>query len=411
VKRVSIVNTVACNGGDAAILQAVFSLVRTALGEDTTFTVFDTHASVAAQHYPAISFRPQLWVTATQSPAWARALPRRFQETRVEAALDRPRLRALLGEEERTSIAILGESDLVVSTGGTYFVPTYRIRPRAFELGLAERLGRPYVLYTQSIGAFRARADRALLARVLRGARLVMLRDEASLHNAIDLGADEARCLLAPDAAFGLADPEVLARAPARRLPGGGLRVAISVRDWSRFAKGSKRVGMRRFETAVRALAEHLVRAHGAQVTFLSTCQGIPEYGIDDSAVAVRVAEGLGDAVRVDRDFHDPDALRRRLADFDLVVATRMHVAILALLAGTPVLPFAYEFKTRELFAGLGFGEEVHDVEAVDAESVVQGAERFLRDIDGRRTDLFARVAGMRERVLAAALRVREVVA
>ena len=37
-------------------------------------------------------------------------------------------------------------------------------------------------------------------------------------------------------------------------------------------------------------------------------------------------------------------------AGFDLVIATQMHSCILALCAGVPVLPIAYEFKTNELF-------------------------------------------------------------
>ena len=57
--------------------------------------------------------------------------------------------------------------------------------------------------------------------------------------------------------------------------------------------------------------------------------------------------------VRVDGDFHTPDELLELLRDFDWVVATRMHLAILTLGVGTPVLPIAYEFKTTELFKSL----------------------------------------------------------
>ena len=42
---------------------------------------------------------------------------------------------------------------------------------------------------------------------------------------------------------------------------------------------------------------------------------------------------------------------------FDFVVATRMHMMILSLCVGTPVLPIAYEFKTKELAARLGIAD------------------------------------------------------
>src|SRR3546814_6657409 len=67
--------------------------------------------------------------------------------------------------------------------------------------------------------------------------------------------------------------------------------------------------------------------------------------------------------VRVDDRFHTPEALRDRYAGYDMVVATRMHAAILALCAGTPVMPLAYEFKTAELFGRLGFAGKVPSIE------------------------------------------------
>src|SRR5690606_22599367 len=101
------------------------------------------------------------------------------------------------------------------------------------------------------------------------------------------------------------------------------------------------------FERAVGQLVEHLVRVRGAAVDFLSTCQGIPEYRFNDAAVALRIAATLPDdvqsAVRVIEEFHTPAQLISLYRDYDAVIATRMHVAILALAAGTPVLPIPYE--------------------------------------------------------------------
>ena len=100
-----------------------------------------------------------------------------------------------------------------------------------------------------------------------------------------------------------------------------------------------------------------LVKNLQAEVTFLSTCQGIPEYE-DDSEIARRVVERLAKStaarVRVVREFVRFDSLLKRLSEFDLVLATRMHMAILSLMAGTPAIPFVLEFKTKELFANLG---------------------------------------------------------
>jgi colanic acid/amylovoran biosynthesis protein len=58
------------------------------------------------------------------------------------------------------------------------------------------------------------------------------------------------------------------------------------------------------------------------------------------------------------------------MADADVVLATRMHMAILALTAGTPVVAIAYEFKTRELFRRMGLEHYVLDIESVDADAL-----------------------------------------
>src|SRR5690606_19650232 len=126
---------------------------------------------------------------------------------------------------------------------------------------------------------------------------------------------------------------------------------------------------MERYLDAVAAAVAQLLTWREARVTFLSTCQGCAEYWADDAAVADRVVERLPPALRcrveVDREFRSPKALLEVLSGFDMAIATRMHVAILAMCVGTPVLPIAYEFKTTELFAQLGLRDHVCRMESV----------------------------------------------
>jgi colanic acid/amylovoran biosynthesis protein len=116
-------------------------------------------------------------------------------------------------------------------------------------------------------------------------------------------------------------------------------------------------------------------------VTFLSTCQGIPDYWTDDSAVAERIAALVPAELRarivIDRAFRTPARLIDAFAGFDMVVATRMHAAILALAAGTPVLAIAYEFKTRQLFARLGLDDFTLDAETLTGDGLIDAWARF----------------------------------
>jgi colanic acid/amylovoran biosynthesis protein len=161
--------------------------------------------------------------------------------------------------------------------------------------------------------------------------------------------------------------------------------------------------GMSDYIDGICRLARWLCATYDCEILLISTCQGIPEY-LDDSAVAIEIAKRLtgtlpGGKVRVDREFHDPRDLQKILAETDLVVATRMHMAILALCAGIPVFPIAYEFKTAELFARLGMGKFVMPIESIRGDNTLELARDFLAELPSIRRPLFESVE--RERKLA----------
>jgi colanic acid/amylovoran biosynthesis protein len=216
-------------------------------------------------------------------------------------------------------------------------------------------------------------------------ARLICLRDQESAENLRDIGVTDTPLVEAADAVFSLADPDELEAARERTYPQRDRpRVAISVRHWPHFQTRSTNEGMQMYRQGVRSAVRHLVQHHDTEVNFISTCQGVPEYRNDDAQVAQRVVSGLSDEVRevvtVDSSFHAPTDLKEHLKAYDFVIATRMHMAILALTAGTPVLPIAYEPKTTQLFRKIGLSEWVTDIETIDT-SFSDKVNRFAEEI------------------------------
>jgi colanic acid/amylovoran biosynthesis protein len=69
------------------------------------------------------------------------------------------------------------------------------------------------------------------------------------------------------------------------------------------------------------------------------------------------------------------------LTRFDVVVATRMHMAILSLCAAVPVIAIAYEFKTRELFSKLGIQCYACDINSLTADSLISVFECLMREL------------------------------
>jgi colanic acid/amylovoran biosynthesis protein len=113
----------------------------------------------------------------------------------------------------------------------------------------------------------------------------------------------------------------------------------------------------------------------------------------------------------VDGGFHAPEAMIDVLGAFDLVIATRFHMAILALLAGRPTLAISYEFKTQQLFARMGLGDWVQDIEARDASAFCRALDACIAGLGPVRAAIERGVAAERGRALAAGELVRRAVA
>ncbi len=411
--KVLITNTVALNGGEAATVRSIVDLLRRVLGEDTRFVIYEQHPEAASKYYPDLTFRAPLYYRVSQAPGipGLRRLigvlnrGRFYLAARCWCGGRRSLARGLVTSDQLRELEEYSSADLIVSSGGTYLVENYDLRPRIFDYKISLLMRRPLVFFTQSMGPFRNRRNRRSLRKILEQARLVLLRDEASLEHVRDLDIKSENVHVCTDAVFGLSQRKSITRRKDEQLIGKSpLRVAISVRYWPYFKNVSAAIGMERYRFVMAAVAAHLVRKHGAEITFISTCQGIPEYWADDSAVAKDMVDLLDESVkehvRVDRFFRTPERMLEELESFDLVIATRFHMAVLALVAGTPALAVAYEFKTNELFRRLGLQDWVQDIETIDAHGFCEAVDRCMETRDSVVERITRAVAEAREAAL-----------
>ena len=404
----------------------MIDLLRSAFGKDTKFIVYDTHGEVPSRYYPDLVFRKLIYLARESyrnnlliGPWWAKNLLRSLDNARFRFGLwgvkhnMRILSRACLSEIELRDLLEYQRADLIISSGGTYLVENYSLAHRIFDYELTLYLGRPLVFFTQSLGPFSNPSIRRSLAPVFDRSPLILVRDKQSWDNLIELGVKNGNVHLAADAAFAVSDTAALeaAKFPTNK-SGQPLRVAISVREWRHFKTVEPASGMHQYQEAVRVLTQHLVQKHNAKITYLSTCQGMPEYWTDDSKVAQRIVDSLSDDIRgsvsVNTSFHQPAILAKMLKDYDLVIATRMHMAILAFTVGTPVLPIAYEFKMRELFEKLGQGRWVQDIETISADTLVEAADLYLDLMPQIRKALFSAVQKEHESAVASGSLVRD---
>ncbi|MGT2465468.1 polysaccharide pyruvyl transferase family protein [Mesorhizobium atlanticum] len=267
----------------------------------------------------------------------------------------------------------------MVTTGGTYLVENYDLEKRLNQFRIDAILGKDPIFFTQSLGPFKKSYNRQELGPIFDRAPLILLRDERSRNHILDLVKDPGKCHVVADAVFALADTDRIKKhlgsAPAQTG-----RVAISVRHWSFVSDGED--GMRRYLDLIREIATILVRDHAKEVTFVSTCQGVPEYAHDDAktarAIVAELDPEIAEHVNVDATFHTPDQLMAVVKDCDFVVATRMHMMIMSLCVGTPVLPIAYEFKTKEVAKHIGVADLLLDIDTVTPTEAAEKLGRFI---------------------------------
>ena len=388
--KILLTNIVTLNVGDAAILYAMIDVLRGVFGQNTQFIVYDKHGDAPRRYYPETEFRRLIYMHGATNN-----LRFRLGSWAIKHGI--PVLPVVLNSAERGDLLEYKSADLIVSSGGTYLVENYSMAARIFDYELSLKLGKPLVFFTQSLGPFANGENRRALLPIFNRAIAILVRDQRSLNNLVDLGVKNPNVHLAADAAFALSDPAALESAKLKtQAAGTSLRVAISVREWPHFKSLDSAEGMKRYRESLALLTEHLVVKHNAQVTFISTCQGMKEYWTDDSQVAQTIVNllpaSIRGAVSVDADFHQPTQLANMLRDYDLVIATRMHMAILALGVGTPVLPIAYEFKMHELFERLGQQRWVQDIETLSAKTLIDTADTFLASLPEIREPLFTAV-------------------
>ncbi|HKP81685.1 MAG TPA: polysaccharide pyruvyl transferase family protein, partial [Pyrinomonadaceae bacterium] len=294
--KILITNIVTLNAGDAAILYAMIDVLRAAFGHDTEFIVYDKHGDVPNRYYPDLEFRKLLYLT--RESIAKRGLSRRLDQLRFRTGLWSIKQRipllpnVFLNSVERRDLLEYKTADLIVSSGGTYLVENYSMAARVFDYQLSLYLDRPLVFFTQSLGPFSNPENRAALRPIFDESIAILLRDEQSRRNLDELGVKNKNVHVVADAAFALSDVEALELAKSRVVESGKrLRVAISVREWKHFKTVEPAEGMNRYYEALRALSDHMVEKCGAEITFLSTCQGMTEYWTDDSREAHKIVE------------------------------------------------------------------------------------------------------------------------
>lgn len=415
--KIIISNIVTLNGGDFAIMLGIIKTLKLSFGEETEIIVYDDNGDITPLYYKEINYRKLLYhkhlkKSTSKSSIYSKGMVKLhniFTRKRFMLAAKyyskgwKSLSRLILSGDQKEDFNNYASADLIISGGGTYLVENYNLDARFFDYYFTLALKKPLIFFTQSLGPFNNPKNKRAIKEIFDKARLIFLRDEASLNNlkAIDVNVSKAK--VCSDVVFADADPEIL-EAVKRHSSSDSLRVAISVREWTFFKDISAREGMKKYNEAIAALCEYITMTLGGTIVFISTCQGIAEYWKDDSKAAEKIYKLLSAEAKsnttVDSKFHHHDELKSLIKDFDIVISTRMHFAIQSLNMGVPVLPIAYEFKTKELFSRLIDKNYILDIDTINAPGLIEVFKKFSAALPDLRPELFEQVERERQSAL-----------
>ena len=292
------------NAGDAAIATALQKIVLDLAPDAAVLHASYQHDLVGAL-IPALDVIPPL-----------------------EALLGTPWSSPLAGWED--GLDLLRGADLVISQGGGFLMEPYQAWKRLTALADVVRHGRPLCFFGQTIGRYRAAPARRLLHASLAGAQLIVVRDPASIHNVVDLGASPDSVHLGTDLAFAHFDP-----CPAPQPARAGIGVVLSEEEMDPIARQERRA------LAHRVLAAVIDAASDEPIIAWSTAQGLGHAGIEDDGRLARDAiralpRQNASRVQLVDGYVTPDEAIGLVSRLQGLVTMRMHPALFAAASGTP---------------------------------------------------------------------------
>lgn len=275
----------------------------------------------------------------------------------------------LLPLGQQNAIEALESSDIVISCPGGYLEDSnLSYITNCFQLLLAIKAGVKLILAPQSIGPVRSRLGKKLIARVVRSAEMVYVRDQDSLRciSQVFRGGIPSHILKAGDMAFWHVNSSArgfdssVAAFVGERSP----VIGLSIIDWN-FPGHSDPKGLRiRYLAELARAVEEIYRRGGCVVC------------VNQVSWDLHIAEELFSIVStgalfVDKADHSASTLRSTIGALNGFIGSRLHSCIFALLENTPVIALAYLPKTVGVFDDLGLGSQVRMIECFDGLAVV----------------------------------------
>ncbi|MFL5313295.1 MAG: polysaccharide pyruvyl transferase family protein [Myxococcales bacterium] len=288
---------------------------------------------------------------------------------------------------------------LLVMTGtgmlGDFGIGPFDLHYEILKWSLVAKLrGAKLLFVSVGAGPIADPLSRWIVKRALALADYRSYRDAFSREYLARIGFDTGRDFVYPDLAFSLQPsvPDGRERPPDDRVVAMGLMDYYGTR--SSPARGED--VYRRYVEKTAAFAGWLLdRGYTVELLVGDVAYDTRVQGDVRRIVGERVGDGRGRLV--ERNVSSAEELLAHLAKTDMVVATRFHNIVLALMLDKPVVALSYHEKIASLMSGVGLADFCQEVDTLDVSGLVERFTRLEREAAAARSLIGRRTAEYRK--------------
>ena len=282
-----------------------------------------------------------------------------------------------------TNLCLLYEdTDLILPVGGGYLRGQKKgigsllnVTLLLHPLWISNLLGKPTVLYSQSIGPFSSKLEERMVGFSLnRCTEAIIVREDTSLKLLRRLGVkDNVYRSVDSGFAFDAGDVKYDLREKLKIKSNKQLLFGITARKWLPEPAQSN------YERAIAESIEHIISKYDASVVFIP--QVTSEFHSDDDRlVHKRIFDYISNhehVYLVDGEL-DHYQIKSAYDSLDFVIGTRFHSVIFSLTSYVPAIAIEYEHKTSGIMHDLGLDKWVMKMEAVNSKDLCAKVDELI---------------------------------
>lgn len=404
------------NKGTAALLNSRIKALKEFI-PDADFTVF----TYCLNYEPETKYMPDIDIKFYESIGWIGLSPRAMLKTAISTfKLLLHQISLDIKPKGNSGIQDYFDADIIISTGGDKLTEDYGSPFSDFvNLLFGVLLGKPVVLYAESIGPFNKKWNKMIGKFIFSKMSLITLREEISRKHLKELGVNKPPIYVTADSAFLLKPAphqiikEIMLKEGINK--SNKLLIGMSVsKIIARYGFLDLKDNEEKYNGYIDIMSkvvEYLIKNLNATVIFVP--QVIGPWSNDDRTVADNISNLVKDkhkCISIKGEY-TTEEVKGIIGECDMFIGARMHATIASTSMFVPTVAIAYSSKTHGIIGEmLGQERYVLDIKNLDYNTLIPKIDDAWNNKEKIKRDLESKMDKIKERALFNAELVRDLV-